>query len=216
MAGDDEEVAVAEEVLRPRLSKMTLAVIVLSVALGVALLSMLAGGVFYARKTGALQVEVTAVRKELNEKAQAYDALQDQVVALSRQLGLLKAYAVSSSPPVTPHGEANVPGSPGETKETPNEKPGDKGAVAKEEMKASKAEGKVGAVKPGAPEPVPVVKPESAGATVPPPAAKAKRVAPEGISCDLTGKSADEQAAILKHCVSVMDAPPPKSKASAK
>ena len=112
MAGDDEEVAVAEEVPRPRLSKMTLAVIVLSVALGVALLSMLAGGLFYARKTGALQAEVTAVRKELNEKVQAYDALQDQVVALSRQLGLLKAYAVSSSPPVTPHGRRETPSSP--------------------------------------------------------------------------------------------------------
>lgn len=216
MAGDEEDVAVAEEVPCPRLSKMTLAVIVLSVVLVAALLSMVAGGLFYARKTRALQAEATALRKELSEKVQAYDALQDQLVALSGQLGLLKAYAVSSSPPVTPHGETSAPVSPGEAKEAPNEKTGDKGAGAKDEIKAPKAEGKVEVEKPVVSEPTPVAKKESAGVVAQPPVAKAKRAAPEGISCDLTGKSADEQAAILKHCVSVMDTPPPKSKATAK
>ena len=215
MAENDEEVVTAEDVPRPRMSRTTLAVIVLSVVLCMALLAMVAGGIRYAARIKALQAEVVAVKKELNEKAQAHDGMQDQILALSRQVDALKSYAVARSQPSGAEViEAAVPN--GSDKEAAS-------SVHGKEKVAEVAKGPTAAVKAESQKPVaPAVssssaaKPESVAVSQPSVPAKAKNSASDGISCDLSGKSAEEQAAILKRCVSVMDAPPPKAKPAGK
>ena len=189
MAHEEEKQESGEETAgaKPRfhLSKFALVVAVPSVVLGIVLLSLVAGGVYCLRKTGALQAEVTHLKKDLKERARVEDELREQIETLKTSLAAhAGADGGKEKKPLTEEAVREI------AKEVASQ-------VAKEV--ASKD------VRAGATD----AKPEAA---IPP---KGKRPGGDGFSCDITGKSPEEQASILKRCVGVMDAPP-KARPAAK
>ena len=192
----DEEAVVAEEQPPARLPKFTLVIIALSVLLGVLLATIVVGGMSYVKKTRTLQAEVVAVKKDLQEKARLHENQQEQIEALSQQISALKEYSVARSG--AGRGKEVKNGVP-----LPSVSEASGGAVnSNEKAPTSAKEVKTEPMAPAQP-PVPPIPP------------KIKRASPEGQSCDLVGKSPEEQSLILKRCVGVMDSPP-KGKAAAK
>jgi cell division protein FtsL len=189
MINDSEEAEVVEEtpVVKPRFTP----VIVLSVLLGILMTVVAVGSLLSYQRGRAVNAEMQALKNELKERNRVHDDLQAQIEALSRQMAVLKEYSVARS-------------------------------SAAVRAREAKAEADAAAVQSGTP-PVAVVAPPASDtpvaggkpqasvppAAVPPPpeTPKVKRSKPEGQSCELVGKSAEEQAAILKRCVGLMDAP---------
>jgi len=196
---DSETPEVIEETTVTK-SKFPL-VIVLSVLLGIALLIVAIGGVLFYQRSKALQAEVIAVKKDMKEKNSAHVELQKQVEALSQQMNLLKDYSIARSGGETKALEAQPAAAaesvPPGLKPVPESVPA---TPAKTNAVASKSN------------PVAAVAPATAPEIVAPPAQKVIRQKPEGQSCELLGKSAEEQAATLKRCVGAMDAPKEKSR----
>ena len=209
MAQDEETPVVAEEP-RARLPKMTLVVISLSVLLGIMLMGVIIGGVLYMQKTRSLQAEVAAFKKDMKERERIHGELQAQIEALSRQVDVLKEYAVARSRPeaqeaLVSKGEQPSVKASGETKEI-SEKP----VVSSQEASAPRESAK-GAKTAVVGKQADSERDGASSPTIPP---KIKRPGAEGFSCDLTGKSQEEQALILKRCVGVMDTPPKPRPAS--
>ncbi len=191
----DEEVVVADEPPPARLSKTTLVIIALSVLLGILLVTVVVGGVSYARKAKTLQTEVVALKKDLQGKERLHEEQQAQIEALSRQMSALKEYSVARSDAERSKEDVSVG--------APSPAPASAAAVPQANPVVK------------APEVPKVTKPEPVVPASSPVQAKVKRPVPEGQSCDLVGKSPEEQSAILKRCVGVMDSPP-KGKVTAK
>lgn len=225
---DDEKSVGDEEVAPPRLSKMALLIIAFSAALGVLFLALLGGGVYFVKKTNSLQAELVSARKEIKgmkEKVGALEELPARIAALAHQFDELKV-----APAAVPAPEAPKPAAlDSDTKAVAGKSPQTHGdSKEKHEIKAGAAKSDGHA--PNAAHKEPVAEPAKASlrdnkpVVTGKPAALAPGVEPvlpkrapvESFSCDIVGKSAEEQAAILKRCVGVMDAPPPKSKAAGK
>ena len=184
MVHDSEETEVVEEAVaeKPKIS----IVILLSVLLGILLTLVAIGSVLFYQRSKDLQAEVLAVKMELKEKALVQGELQGQIEALSRQMAALKEYSIarSSSPRVK------------EVKPDPS-------VDTVQPVVKSPAETGQATVTGSVSEPVPILP-----TPVPP---KVKRPKPEGQSCELVGKSAEQQAATLKRCVGLMDTPKEKT-----
>ena len=202
---DDETMEVDEEAPRPRMSKMSWLIIAFSAVLGVLFLALIGGGLYFAKKTGALQNEVTAFKKEIKElkgRAQLADDIPAQIAALKREVETVKtelgAHLVAEA--------AKAQAAEKEAKEKAAQKEAKEKAEAKSSVSARGASEK-------APAKESVKDPKAASAPVD--AGKSKRPVSESFSCDISGKSPEEQAAILKRCVSVMDAPPPPPRGKA-
>lgn len=152
-------------------------VVFLSMLLGVLLTVGVIGVFLYYQKSQALQAEVVAARKELKKKNMALDEMKAQIEILSRQMHTLKEYSVARS---------------GQSREK-EKKPAAAAHVADAPVQVEKASGDVEKV----------LEPEVPIPSKNPP--KAKRPKPSGESCELVGKSPEEQAATLQRCVELMD-----------
>jgi len=188
---DSEETDVAEDT--PASKPKFTPVIVLSLLLGILMTVVVVGGVLSYWRSKAVNAEMQALKMELKEKNRVHDDLQGQIEALSRQMATLKDYSVARSSAMVQAREAQQ-GAKAEM---------DAGAVqttppvaveASLESGGGKPSASVAAVQPAANSPAPELP-------------KLKRNKPEGQSCELVGKSAEEQAAILKRCVGLMDTP---------
>jgi len=221
---NDSEKSEVQEEASPAKRKFPL-VMVLSVLLGISLVVVVIGGVLFFQRGKALQAEVVAVKKEMQEKNIGYAELQKQVEALSQQMNVLKEYSIARSG-VTKTKELQ-PETAADSVHAALKPVSESGVVAAPSVPASAA---VAAVPAKANTAVPAVVPAKPNIAVPsasksnpvattapevvtPVAPKGGRQKPEGLSCELVGKSAEEQAATLKRCVGVMDSPREKSPA---
>jgi cell division protein FtsL len=203
MINDSEETEVVEDtpVVKPRFTP----VIVLSVLLGMLMTVVAVGSLLSYQRGRAVNAEMQALKNELKERNRVHDDLQTQIEALSRQMAVLKEYSVARSSAAVraretkPEAEAKADADAAVVQSLPPVAVGappanDKPVVSDKPAASDKLQA-------GAPSvPAPAVSP-------PPEQPKVKRSKPEGQSCELVGKSAEEQAAILKRCVGLMDAP---------
>jgi hypothetical protein len=204
MINDSEEVVVEDA---PRAKPRITPVIVLSVLLGGLMTVVAVGSVFSYQRAKAVNAEMQTLKNELKEKSRVHDDLQQQIEALSRQMDVLKEYSVARSNAPAPAREARAEAELNNKAEGKADVKADVKAGA--EVVTAPSAPAVSVVAPPARDklqaseaPVqPVVIPRS------PEPAKMKRSKPDGQSCELVGKSAEEQAAILKRCVGLMDAP---------
>lgn len=156
-------------------------VLVLAIVAVLQFILMVVGGVLFHQRNKALEKELISVKKELKDKSAVHDSLQEQIELLSKQLASLKEYSVASSnAALLEKDKQEAPAAGSDSKPA--------GPPAAEKGKAAVLAAPV----PQAPPP-PVIPP------------KLVRPKPEGQSCDLVGKSKDEQTAILKRCVGAMD-----------
>ena len=192
MADEDQSKEVAEESeggkSRFHMSKFALLVGLPSVVIGIVVLSLVAGGVYCLKKTSALQSEVTALKKDIKERTRSQDDLREQIDVLKRDVLALSSKREMSEETVRAVSR-EVAGQV--AKEIAGEAAKEAAKEATKEILAREMKSLVGE---GKPEPA-----------IPP---KTKRPGGDGFSCDITGKSPEEQAAILKRCVGAMDSPP--------
>lgn len=141
------------------------------------------------------------MRAELKRKSESFETMQSQLEALSRQMALLKEFTVARSVNLR---EANARMEKlNDSLATPV---GRANAAAESPPSASTAP--AAAAKPVTP---PVATPAAQAASPATSApAKAKPVKSDSLSCDLVGKTPEQQKEILVRCVNVMDTPPPK------
>jgi hypothetical protein len=210
MINDSEEAEVIEDTpgAKPRFTP----VIVLSVLLGMLVMVVALGSFFAYQRGRAVNAEMQLLKNELKERNRVHDDLQTQIEALSRQMAVLKEYSVARSSAVGPLRE--TPQNREAKADVKADAKADAGAAVVQSTPpvaavASPAGGKpVAGDKPAVagkpPASVPAVLPAVSSPPEPP---KVSRSKPEGLSCELVGKSAEEQAAILKRCVGLMDAP---------
>lgn len=157
-------------------------------ALATAVLALLAAvGVFFAQSGKAGHTELQALRAEIKKRDAALGELNQRVETLSAEI--IK-FAEAEAKRVEAAEKAAT--------EEAQRKAAAKEAAAKEAAakEASKKPEPAKAGKPRAAAPAP---------TAERPVAAATPVRSGGQSCDLVGKSPEEQAAILKRCVSLMD-----------
>lgn len=195
---EDKAPAEATEAAPPsRPPKRVVAMILIGLTVFV-LVTVLSGGVYFYQRSKVLGAEVVAMRGELKRKSEAFETMQSQIEALSRQMALLKEFTVARSVNLR---EANA------RLEKLNDSlaaPVGKANGAAESTPAASAP-QAAAAKPATP--LPETPPARAASPTPSAPAKAK---PEGLACDLVGKTPEQQKEILVHCVNVMDTPPPK------
>lgn len=166
MIGQDEEQIIAEETQAPR---SRIAVIVLSIVLGVVLTAAIVGAYWHFQASDSMQAEMKSVRAKLKERNLALDEMKTQVEALSKQIHALREHSVARSGSAQVQ-EAKVP-------EAPSAPTSDAAQVGSE----------------------PAVRTKVAA-----PSAKKNTKRPSE-TCELAGKSPDEQAATLKRCVELID-----------
>ncbi len=180
VTNDSEESEVSEEV--PAAKPRISIVIILAMLLGVLLTVGVAGAFVLLQQSRALGKEVLTAKADLKEKSIALEEMKTQIEALSRQMNALKEFSIARS------GNAKD-----KSRLTENNAPSVDAAV----MASPSSDAKEVAV---------VVVPEVSA----PPKVKKDKPKPDGQSCELVGKSPEEQAATLKRCVSVMDTPQEK------
>lgn len=165
-------------------------VVILSILIGVLLTVMVVGAFFYYQRSSELQSEVRSARDELKGKSVALDEMRAQIEALSRQIFALKEYSIARSSSGKASGkEAAAPPASGGTEPGPPAAAETSKATASPAAEASKPD------------------------TAPLPPVRKVKAKPAGQSCELAGKSAEEQAAILKRCVNLMDSSGEKPRA---
>ena len=163
-------------------------------ALATAVLALLAAvGVFFAQSGKAGHTELQALRAEIKKRDAALGELNQRVETLSAEI---VKFAEAEAKRV----EAAEKAAAEEAQRT---------AVEAAEAAAKEAAAKEAAAKEASkkPEPAKAGKPRAAAPapTAERPVAAATPVRSGGQSCDLVGKSPEEQAAILTRCVSLMD-----------
>lgn len=181
---EESEVQTVEE-KTPAGGRPSALVIVLSVAIAVVLAIGATGTLLGYRKAARLQAEALAVRQELKRKTEALDDMTARIEALSQQMRALREHAVASSQASPAPAEPAHTAIPDAVPAGPVLPPLPAQGTLKGPAKESR-------------------EPES-----PPKPAPEKRLRPDPKeSCDLVGKSPEEQAATLRRCVSAMEAAP--------
>lgn len=188
MTNESDEAQVVEEATKGRSGLLPL--VALSVLLGIVVIVGVIGAVFSYQSTKASRAELLALKKEIaaikemNEPKESSPALETalkdmkhQIETLSGQINVLMASVSEHSSP-----------------EVSTAKPAAIGGELSESA-SSEALGKVSHGKEDSPEAKPPTKAETAPKK------------PDVRNCDLIGKSPEEQAAILKRCVSLIDPP---------
>ena len=163
-------------------------------ALATAVLALLAAvGVFFAQSGKAGHTELQALRAEIKKRDAALGELNQRVETLSAEI--IK-FAEAEAKRVEAAEKAAA--------EEAQRKAAEAAEAAAKEAAAKEAAAKEASKKP---EPAKAGKPRAAAPapTAERPVAAATPVRSGGQSCDLVGKSPEEQAAILKRCVSLMD-----------
>jgi len=181
---------------------------------GLLVLILIGGEIYAVVKTRALQSELTTVRKELKERGRVAGEQQAQLAALLQQVEAMKAELAAKAAESAAKEEAAKAAAEAKAAETPPKPvaaPAKSAAPSAPPHKASAAVEKPPVAAAGEPARNEVAKVDAAKAEAQK-AAAAKAKAAEAFSCDLTGKSPEEQAMILKRCVRVMDSPPPPVK----
>lgn len=177
---------------------------------GLLVLILIGGEIYAVVKTRALQSELTTVRKELKERGRVAGEQQAQLTALSQQVEAMKTELAAKAAESAAKEEAAKAAAEAKAAETlakPAAPPA-KSTAPSAPHKASATVEKAPVAAAGEPARNEAAKVDAAKAEAPK-AAAAKAKAAEAFSCDLTGKSPEEQAMILKRCVRVMDTPPP-------
>ena len=163
-------------------------------ALATAVLALLAAvGVFFAQSGKAGHTELQALRAEIKKRDAALGELNQRVETLSAEI---VKFAEAEAKRLEAAEKAAA--------EESQRKAAEAAEAAAKEAAAKEAAAKEASKKP---EPAKAGKPRAAAPapTAERPVAAATPVRRGGQSCDLVGKSPEEQAAILKRCVSLMD-----------
>lgn len=163
-------------------------------ALATAVLALLAAvGVFFAQSGKAGHTELQALRAEIKKRDAALGELNQRVETLSAEI---VKFAEAEAKRLEAAEKAAA--------EEAQRKAAEAAEAAAKEAAAKEAAAKEASKKP---EPAKAGKPRAAAPapTAERPVAAATPVRSGGQSCDLVGKSPEEQAAILKRCVSLMD-----------
>ena len=163
-------------------------------ALATAVLALLAAvGVFFAQSGKAGHTELQALRAEIKKRDAALGELNQRVETLSAEI---VKFAEAEAKRLEAAEKAAA--------EEALRKAAEAAEAAAKEAAAKEAAAKEASKKP---EPAKAGKPRAAAPapTAERPVAAATPVRSGGQSCDLVGKSPEEQAAILKRCVSLMD-----------
>ena len=163
-------------------------------ALATAVLALLAAvGVFFAQSGKAGHTELQALRAEIKKRDAALGELNQRVETLSAEI---VKFAEAEAKRLEAAEKAAA--------EESQRKAAEAAEAAAKEAAAKEAAAKEASKKP---EPAKAGKPRAAAPapTAERPVAAATPVRSGGQSCDLVGKSPEEQAAILKRCVSLMD-----------
>ena len=182
MSTETEEAVAGDEASSGK-SKFPLA-LVLSIVGGVLLIFSLVGGFIYLQTGKAAKTELLVLKNELKKKNTQIDGLKEQFDGLAQQVLVLKEKLETLELAAVPPAESAAVTVPA----------GDKEKSVDKEAPAGKASS------PAAP------------ATATPALAAEKKAKADAQSCELVGKSAEEQAATLKRCVSLIDTPAAKPK----
>jgi len=179
---------------KPSGTKLNLVVMLsLAILVGVLLAGAAFGTYFYVQKANDFEAKVKTMASSLEAKDQTIAGLLDQIKALSRQMYLLRDYAIARSSAVKPAEDVNVVQDAEVHDPIPTAKPA-----------ATAAAGAVAHPDHDAP----------ANALASHPKDKTPKAQPvhksRAQNCDLVGKSPAEQVEILRRCVSLID--PPENK----
>ncbi len=175
---------------------------------GLLVLILIGGEIYAVVKTRALQSELTTVRKELKERGRVAGEQQTQLAALSQQVEAMKTELAAKAAESAAKEEAAKAAAEAKAAEIPAKPVAPAKSVAPSTPHKASAVEKAPVAAASEPVRNEAAKADTAKAEAPK-AVAAKAKAPEPFSCDLTGKSPEEQAMILKRCVRVMDTPPP-------
>ena len=189
---DETIVVEAAESDAPKKSAFPLALVVGAACAGLLLFGGLLGTFVYLQQTKAAKADVVALRNELKKRTAAADELKAQVEALTAQMEKMKEDAERRA------AEESLKAAEAKAAEALAEPP----EVATPPVKAGAAPKTAKERKPAPP-----VEKAAAVAPAASPAAKGRKSASEAQNCELVGKSAEEQAATLKRCVSLIDPP---------
>ena len=181
----------AEQAPAPRISK-TLFFGTIGALLGVAVV-LGSAWFLHLSSTRAMKEEIVLLKKQIAEREKALTEAQSQAANLSIQMKALREYAVARSSGSTPSREADsqtaVPPATAVPAETASNK-----ETGEPKATASQGDGEK-------------AKDDAKARTSPPGGShgteKKQKKAPT--TCDLVGKSPEEQAAILKRCVELID-----------
>lgn len=180
-------------------ARPAIVIVVLSALVGILLVVGTVGFFVAYRSDRKLENELASVKEEIRIKSQAHDDMKEQYEALSRQMAVLKEYAIARSGAASDEGkkEKGEPVPPGQAKQpVPGEVP----------PSSARPEAPAGVVKPpAAGQPSPAAAKEPAAKTSRVNANRRKTEEEKALSCDLLGKSLKEQEETLKRCVGVMD-----------
>ncbi len=194
MSASTDETIVVEEAENDERRKpaFPLALVVGAACVGLLLFGGLLGIFVYLQQTKAAKADVVVLRNELKKRTAAVDELKAQIETLTVQVEKMKEdterRAAEESARAAEAKAAEALAVPPEVA-TPPVKAGAAPKTAKERK------------------PAPSVEKAAASAPASSPVAKGRKSASEAQNCELVGKSAEEQAATLKRCVSLIDPP---------
>ena len=181
-----------------RMSKLPL----IALVCGALALLIAVGGLVFVQMGKAGHDEVKALRSELKKRDASLTEMHNRIETLIGEVAKLTEAEAQRAEAAAQAEKAAAEAAEAEARKAAEAAEAAAKAAAEKESK-EKGKAKPGAAVPPAAPVAPVPK---SGATQPVPVATAP-VKSGGQSCDLVGKSPEEQAAILKRCVSLIDPP---------
>ena len=188
----------ADGVREERMSKLPL----IALVCGALALLIAVGGLVFVQMGKAGHDEVKALRSELKKRDASLTEMHNRIETLIGEVAKLTEAEAQRAEAAVQAEKAAAEAAEAEARKAAEAAEAAAKAAAEKESK-EKGKAKPGAAVPPAAPVAPVPK---SGATQPVPVATAP-VKSGGQGCDLVGKSPEEQAAILKRCVSLIDPP---------
>ena len=188
----------ADGVREERMSKLPL----IALVCGALALLIAVGGLVFVQMGKAGHDEVKALRSELKKRDASLTEMHNRIETLIGEVAKLTEAEAQRAEAAAQAEKAAAEAAEAEARKAAEAAEAAAKAAAEKESK-EKGKAKPGAAVPPAAPVAPVPK---SGATQPVPVATAP-VKSGGQGCDLVGKSPEEQAAILKRCVSLIDPP---------
>ena len=188
----------ADGVREERMSKLPL----IALVCGALALLIAVGGLVFVQMGKAGHDEVKALRSELKKRDASLTEMHNRIETLIGEVAKLTEAEAQRAEAAAQAEKAAAEAAEAEARKAAEAAEAAAKAAAEKESK-EKGKAKPGAAVPPAAPVAPVPK---GGATQPVPVATAP-VKSGGQGCDLVGKSPEEQAAILKRCVSLIDPP---------
>ena len=191
----------ADGVREERMSKLPL----IALVCGALALLIAVGGLVFVQMGKAGHDEVKALRSELKKRDASLTEMHNRIETLIGEVAKLTEAEAQRAEAAVQAEKAAAEAAEAEARKAAEAAEAAAKAAAEKESK-EKGKAKPGAAVPPASPAAPAAPVPKSGAAQPVPVATAP-VKSGGQGCDLVGKSPEEQAAILKRCVSLIDPP---------